>query len=88
MSPEEYGKSVDLAKEFLRGYSQKVQEDLTRRMNEYSQKLDFERAAVMRDHLAAISNVIHQQSMEAAPDANADIIAAVAAHGSRRSSSW
>lgn len=64
MSPEEYGKSVDLAKEFLRGDSQKVQEDLTRRMNEYSQKLDFERAAVMRDHLAAISNVIHQQSME------------------------
>ena len=81
VSPEEYGKSVDLAKEFLRGYSQKVQEDLTRRMNEYSQKLDFERAAVMRDHLAAISNVIHQQSMEAAPDANADIIAAVAAQG-------
>ena len=81
MSPEEYGKSVDLAKEFLRGDSQKVQEDLTRRMNEYSQKLDFERAAVMRDHLAAISNVIHQQSMEAAPDANADIIAAVAAQG-------
>ena len=81
VSPEEYGKSVDLAKEFLRGDSQKVQEDLTRRMNEYSQKLDFERAAVMRDHLAAISNVIHQQSMEAAPDANADIIAAVAAQG-------
>ena len=81
VSPEEYGKSVDLAKEFLRGDSQKVQEDLTRRMNEYSQKLDFERAAVMRDHLAAISNVVHQQSMEAAPDANADIIAAVASQG-------
>ena len=81
VSPEEYGKSVDLAKEFLRGDSQKVQEDLTRRMNEYSQKLDFERAAVMRDHLAAISNVVHQQSMEATPDANADIIAAVASPG-------
>lgn len=81
VSPEEYGKSVDLAKEFLRGDSQKVQEDLTRRMNEYSQKLDFERAAVMRDHLAAISSVVHQQSMEAAPDANADIIAAVASQG-------
>ena len=35
----------------------------------------------MRDHLAAISSVVHQQSMEAAPDANADIIAAVAAQG-------
>ena len=36
----------------------------------------------MRDHFGSeFSNVIHQQSMEAAPDANADIIAAVASQG-------
>lgn len=77
ISPEEYGKSVELAKEFLRGDSEKIQRDLRDRMNAYSEKLEFEKAAVMRDHLASISNVVHQQSMEAAPDANADIIAVV-----------
>lgn len=81
VSPEEYKKSVDLAKEFLRGDSQKVQENLRERMQMYSSKLEFEKAAVMRDHLAAISDVIHQQSMEAAPDANADIIAVVVENG-------
>lgn len=75
VSPEDYSESVKLAKEFLSGESRKVQDSLKQKMYEYSEALDFERAAVMRDHLAAISDVVHQQSMEGSPDANADIIA-------------
>lgn len=81
ISPQDYAHSVQIAKEFLSGDSEKVQNDLRRRMNEYSEKLEFEKAAVMRDHLAAISSVVHQQSMEASPDSNADIIAVVISEG-------
>lgn len=74
---EAYEAQVKSAKEFLEGGSSAIQEELIARMQKYSEALEFEKAAVIRDQLKAIADVTHQQYMEASPDTNADIIAVV-----------
>ncbi len=81
ITDEEYTESVDMAKTFLRGDSVRVQKALQERMNKHALKLEFEKAAVLRDHLAAISRVVSTQSMEAGADQEADIIAVVVEGG-------
>lgn len=77
VSQEEYAESVRLSKEFLRGESAEIQKTLQQKMERYAEKLEFEKAAAVRDQLAAISNVTQMQTMTATPDFNVDIIAAV-----------
>ncbi len=75
ISPEDYAEAVEMSKVFLKGGSDVIQTDLREKMETYSQNLEFEKAAVVRDQLTSISKVLQQQVMEASPDTNADIIA-------------
>lgn len=77
-----YGQSVDAALRFLRGGARQIMRDIEARMLAASQALEFERAAALRDQLAALTRVMHQQSVETAgSDVDADIIAVLAQDG-------
>ncbi len=71
-----YAEDVDAAVRFLQGDHRAVLAELEARMHAEAGALRFEAAAVLRDRIAALSNVLSRQSMETVPDADADIVAA------------
>jgi excinuclease ABC subunit C len=79
VSTEDYARDVADAERFLLGGADAVIADLQQRMLAHSQALDFERAADLRDQIAALSRVLHQQSVEqsslSARDKDVDILA-------------
>ncbi len=75
ISEEEYAESVRDALEFLRGGSAQSVRELTRRMEEASEKLEFERAARIRDRLAAIRKMGDRQKVVASKVPEQDVIA-------------
>ena len=54
ISKENYAADIASLRQFLRGDRSKLKDDLTARMKEASKRLDFERAAGLRDQLKAI----------------------------------
>src|SRR5262245_39411086 len=54
ISKEDYAADIASLRQFLRGDRSKLKEDLAARMKEASKKLEFERAAGLRDQLRAI----------------------------------
>jgi excinuclease ABC subunit C len=82
IGPDAYAQSVDSALRFLRGGASDITREIEARMLEASAALDFEQAAVLRDQLASLTRVLHQQSVETAgSDVDADVIAAVIDQG-------
>ena len=75
VEPEEYDKLVRDAKAFLSGRSKRVKDELTAAMQEASMSLDFERAARLRDRLAAMSNVQSHQGINPETIDDADVFA-------------
>ncbi|MBW8639651.1 excinuclease ABC subunit UvrC [Hoeflea sp. WL0058] len=72
---ESYRKLVDEATDFLSGKSQKVKGTLGEAMQQASEELDFERAAVYRDRLAALSHVQSHQGINPQTVEEADVFA-------------
>ena len=70
-----YAELVADAKAFLGGKSQEVQRKLGAAMEEAAADLDFERAAMVRDRLRALTYVQSQQAISAGESADADVIA-------------
>ncbi|TDH38910.1 excinuclease ABC subunit UvrC [Pseudohoeflea suaedae] len=75
ISPEDYAGLVDEAKGFLSGRSQTVKNHLAEAMQSASEDLDFERAAVYRDRLSALSHVQSHQGINPRTVEEADIFA-------------
>lgn len=75
VSAEDYTASVDSAERFLRGDTDAVLADLERRMMAHAEALAFEQAAEIRNQIAALSKVLHQQSMDNLEDRDVDIVA-------------
>jgi excinuclease ABC subunit C len=75
VSAEDYGASVDSAERFLRGETDAVLADLERQMMAHAEVLAFEQAAEIRNQIAALSKVLHQQSMDNLEDRDVDILA-------------
>ena len=75
VTPEAYAGDVAHAEAFLRGETQQVLQELEARMLRYSENLEFEQAAELRDQIAALSNVLHQQAVESTDDRDVDILA-------------
>ncbi|MBI2744095.1 MAG: excinuclease ABC subunit UvrC [Burkholderiales bacterium] len=75
VSPEAYAQDVAHAEGFLHGETQQVLQQLETRMMAHSERLEFEQAAELRDQVAALSNVLHQQSMDNVDDRDVDILA-------------
>jgi len=75
ISDEGYAELVQEAKDFLSGKSQNVKAHMAEAMNAAAEDLDFERAAVYRDRLAALSHVQSHQGINPAGVEEADVFA-------------
>jgi excinuclease ABC subunit C len=71
-----YAELVGEARAFLSGRSQAVREELAAEMDQAANALDFERAAVLRDRLAALSAIQSQQGVNLRGVDEADVFAA------------
>ncbi|OYU33029.1 MAG: excinuclease ABC subunit C [Comamonadaceae bacterium PBBC2] len=71
----DYAEDVANAEKFLRGDAQEVMRGLEARMMAHADKLEFEQAAELRNQVAALSNVLHQQSVDNVLDRDVDILA-------------
>lgn len=75
ISPEDYAELVTETKDFLSGRSQKVKTEISQQMQMAAEDLDFERAAVYRDRLAALSHVQSHQGINPQGVEEADVFA-------------
>jgi excinuclease ABC subunit C len=71
----DYAQDVANAERFLRGDARQVMDALEARMMAHADKLEFEQAAELRNQVAALSNVLHQQSVDNVSDRDVDILA-------------
>ncbi|MBP0614036.1 excinuclease ABC subunit UvrC [Jiella mangrovi] len=75
VNEQEYSELVDEATAFLSGHSNDVKTSLSHAMQSASNELDFERAAVYRDRLAALSHVQSHQGINPDGIEEADVFA-------------
>jgi excinuclease ABC subunit C len=75
ISPEGYLELVAEAESFLSGRSQKVKAEISAAMQQASEALDFETAAILRDRLAALSHVQSHQGINPQSLDEADVFA-------------
>lgn len=81
VSAEAYAEQVQLAVDFLSGRSRQISDRLTKEMEQAAQALEFERAAELRDQLAAIQAVQQKQYVESDRGGDVDAVAIGARHG-------
>jgi excinuclease ABC subunit C len=76
-SREEYAKVIQQIILFMEGDTEAVTVDLRRKMEESAEKLEFERAAVLRDQVRSIERVAEEQRIKVAsnPISDMDVIA-------------
>lgn len=75
MDEKSYNDLVNQAVEYIKSGSAQSIKSLTERMVEASEKLDFERAATLRDRIRAIEKVNETQKVINETESNSDIIA-------------
>jgi len=75
ISPEAYKADVQHAEQFLRGETKALMREMEARMMDHAERLEFEQAAEVRNQLAALSKVLHQQAVDTVTDTDADILA-------------
>jgi len=83
LSKEQYALDVGQALRFLEGNHQVVLAELEKEMEKYSTAMEFEMAAVIRDRIADLSNILQQQAMDivAEGEGDVDILAAAEIDG-------
>ncbi|MEM6661094.1 MAG: excinuclease ABC subunit UvrC [Pseudomonadota bacterium] len=74
ISKEDYAKLVNDADDFLRGRSTDVQVRLAEQMADASDSLDFERAAILRDRIRALTQIQGHQGINPRVTAEADVV--------------
>ncbi|MCR5584946.1 MAG: excinuclease ABC subunit UvrC [Lachnospiraceae bacterium] len=74
---EEYKKGVERCLSFLRGHHEAVTDALSNRMLMYSENLEFERAAEMRDLINSVKRLDQAQKADECDDNDRDIVAVV-----------
>ena len=78
ISKADYAADIGHAQKFLMGQEQDLMGQLQSRMWAHSEKLEFEQAAAIRNQLAALAKLLHQQAIEdhtGARPLDADILA-------------
>ena len=75
ISPEEYGKQVEEALEFLNGNYGKILKELQQKMEMASENLEFEEAASYRDLLNSVKQVSQKQKITDSEGEDRDVIA-------------
>jgi excinuclease ABC subunit C len=76
VDPKSYKKLVDNSIKFISGKSRNIQKNLSKQMNVASNKLDYEKAAVLRDRIKALTQIHSSQNINATNLSEADVIAA------------
>ncbi|MCI8384686.1 MAG: excinuclease ABC subunit UvrC [Clostridia bacterium] len=74
VSKEEYRKQIDEIMNLLEGKTEQLQKELEQEMQEASQKLDFEKAAYIRDKIQAIERVSAKQKVSNLSENDIDVI--------------
>ena len=72
----EYKNSVEDAIKFISGKSREIQKNLSKQMEEASEKLDFEKASMLRDKIKSLNIIQSSQKINEANLVDADVIAA------------
>jgi excinuclease ABC subunit C len=81
ITPEAYAQDIDAAEKVLDGHSDEVNSELQARMEASAERLQFERAAVLRDQLAALKRIQAQQIVTADAERDVDVICIVGEPG-------
>ena len=71
----EYKNSVDDAIKFVSGKSRKIQKNLSTQMEKFSEELDFEKAAILRDRIKSLNIIQSSQRINESNLVEADVIA-------------
>lgn len=74
ISREDYRKLVDDVIDFLEGKNTKIQDELSALMQEASERMDYETAAVLRDRIRALTNIQTGHAVEYAGLQSVDVI--------------
>ncbi|MCH7944706.1 MAG: excinuclease ABC subunit UvrC [Armatimonadetes bacterium] len=74
---EQYKGVVKQVTEFLEGREEGVVESLEREMEQASESLDFERAALLRDRIASLESVLEKQKVLSEDETDRDVVAVV-----------
>ena len=82
ISRENYDLDTKQALNFLSGRHKYILDDLQKSMHKESEIFNYEKAAIYRDQIATLSNVLEQHSMEVSDKYDCDILA-VASDGER-----
>ena len=78
VSTEQYALDTANAERFLQGQTQEILTELEVKMLVHADRLEFEKAAEVRNQISALSKILHQQSMEIGGkngDVDVDILA-------------
>ncbi len=78
---EEYDTLVRRVTQFLRGHGDEVREVLAARMADLSEALEFEKAALVRDRIAAMDETLEKQRAHTLAGADRDVAAVVSRQG-------
>jgi excinuclease ABC subunit C len=81
ISQADYAADVSAAVRVLEGRNEEVATELGARMDTAASALDFEKAAVLRDQLAALKRIQAQQVVTADSEVDCDVVALAAAGG-------
>lgn len=74
ISPEEYKKQINEIIDLLEGKTEKIIKELDKQMQEASEKLEFEKAADLRDRKLAIERASSKQKVSNISENNIDVI--------------
>ena len=75
ISPQDYAADVRNAEAMLRGETQELLVQMEARMMSHADKLEYEKAAEVRNQMSALTTVLHQQAIETTDDKDVDILA-------------
>ncbi len=73
ISKREYRFNAKAAKAFLSGEAKKLIYELYDKINEYTEKMMFEKASVVRDQIVALENLVRKQEVIGLPVKEADV---------------
>ena len=74
VTPQEYKKQIDEIIDLLEGKTEKIIKELENQMQEASVKLEFEKAAELRDRIQSIKRVSEKQKVSNISENNIDVI--------------
>lgn len=80
ISKDDYHKLVNEAIEFLDGKNSKIQDDLSIKMQEASDNMDYEQAIIYRDRIKALTSVQSGTMVEYADIKSCDVVAVLRKH--------